>query len=188
MRSNKWLGVRVFSMRKPINPLRKSIYSKTVYPHAFELVNTRSVYPFRHCSVEMRKIGNARMTEAEGVVWKSLFQQIYPHNDRNKYIFTFGEEQNENVHVSNMQLLSFVQLGVYKHYKNGKEYRVIGHSYMNSGDVSSGLEVGWYVIYRSDDQEKNEFWARPLSMFKETIDDDDGSMNGTRRFTWLRPL
>ena len=55
--------------------------------------------------------------------------------------------------------------GIYKHYK-GDEYRVIG-----VGKHSETLEdlVFYEALY---DNEMSELWARPLEMFRETIEID----------------
>ena len=58
-----------------------------------------------------------------------------------------------------------IQKGKYRHYK-GKEYEVIGLAHH-----SESLEpiVVYMALYDSADFGKNALWARPLSMFTETV-------------------
>jgi hypothetical protein len=57
-----------------------------------------------------------------------------------------------------------IKLGVYRHYKNGKGYRVIGVA-----KHSETLEdvVVYEALY---DNELSKMWVRPLSMFTEMVE------------------
>ncbi len=58
-----------------------------------------------------------------------------------------------------------IKTGLYQHYK-GKEYEVIGIA-----KHSETLEelVIYKALYDSEDFGKNAIWARPVSMFTDTI-------------------
>jgi hypothetical protein len=65
---------------------------------------------------------------------------------------------------------------VYKHYKNGKYYRVIG-----VGKHSETLED--LVMYESlYDNETSKYWCRPLVMFTEEVEYEG---NKTPRFIYI---
>ncbi len=56
---------------------------------------------------------------------------------------------------------------VYKHYKNGKLYEVVG-----VGKHSESLEdiVVYKVLYSTKDFPYGQIWCRPLSIWQEKID------------------
>ncbi len=62
-------------------------------------------------------------------------------------------------------MMQNIKTGLYQHYK-GKEYEVIGIA-----KHSETLEelVIYKALYDSEDFGKNAIWARPVSMFTDTI-------------------
>ena len=70
-----------------------------------------------------------------------------------------------------------IKLGIYKHFKTGNLYRVIG-----VGKHSETLEdmVFYEALYNN---EMSKLWARPLKMFTEEVVD----LNGIKklRFTFI---
>ena len=60
--------------------------------------------------------------------------------------------------------MSSLKLGIYKHFKTGNLYRVIGIA-----KHSENLEdfVVYEALYKN---EKSKLWIRPLSMFTEEVD------------------
>jgi hypothetical protein len=72
-----------------------------------------------------------------------------------------------------------IKLGIYKHAKSGKEYRVVGVA-----KHSETLEdiVVYEALYEN---ELSKIWVRPLKMFTEEVE-----INGekTPRFVFLRDL
>lgn len=70
-----------------------------------------------------------------------------------------------------------IKPGVYKHYKTGNLYRVIG-----VGKHSETLEdlVYYEALYEN---EVSRFWIRPLKMFTEAVKAPDGSTK--QRFTFV---
>jgi len=62
-----------------------------------------------------------------------------------------------------------IRLGIYKHFKNGKLYRVLG-----VGKHSETLEdmVFYEALY---DNQTSKLWVRPLKMFLEEVIASDGS-------------
>jgi hypothetical protein len=70
-----------------------------------------------------------------------------------------------------------IKLGIYKHYKTGNLYRVIG-----VGKHSETLEdlVFYEALYEN---EISKLWARPLAMFAEEIVALDGTKK--KRFEFV---
>ena len=68
------------------------------------------------------------------------------------------------------------KLGIYKHYKTGNLYKVIG-----IGKHSETLEdlVFYEALY---DNPKSKLWARPVKMFSEEVDTPEGKKP---RFTFV---
>jgi len=62
-----------------------------------------------------------------------------------------------------------IKPGIYKHFKTGNLYRVIG-----VGKHSETLEdlVFYEALYSN---EISKFWARPVRMFQELVDAPDGT-------------
>lgn len=57
-----------------------------------------------------------------------------------------------------------IKTGIYKHFKTGNEYRVIGVS-----KHSETLED--FVVYEAlYENNKSKFWIRPLAMFTEDVE------------------
>lgn len=70
-----------------------------------------------------------------------------------------------------------MKIGIYKHYKTGNLYRVIG-----VGKHSESLEdlVFYEALY---DNKMSKLWARPLKMFNEEVEKDGGMIP---RFTFVK--
>jgi len=70
-----------------------------------------------------------------------------------------------------------MKIGVYKHYRTGNLYKVIG-----VGKHSETLEdlVFYEALY---DNSISKLWARPLKMFNEEVDTQEGKR---LRFTFIR--
>jgi hypothetical protein len=70
-----------------------------------------------------------------------------------------------------------IKLGIYKHYKTGNLYRVIG-----IGKHSETLEdlIFYEALYEN---EVSKLWARPLAMFAEEIVALDGTKK--KRFEFV---
>ena len=69
-----------------------------------------------------------------------------------------------------------MKIGIYKHYRTGNHYRVIG-----VGKHSETLEdlVFYEALY---DNPKSKLWARPVGMFEEKVITPDGNKP---RFTFI---
>lgn len=72
-----------------------------------------------------------------------------------------------------------IQLGKYKHYKNGHSYELLG-----TVRHSETLEemVLYKALYRSDEFGDNALWVRPKTMFFETVM-HDGKL--VKRFEYI---
>lgn len=70
-----------------------------------------------------------------------------------------------------------IKLGIYKHFKTGNLYKVIG-----VGKHSETLEdlVFYEALY---DNKMSKFWARPVKMFTEEVVATDGTKK--QRFTFI---
>jgi hypothetical protein len=60
-----------------------------------------------------------------------------------------------------------VKLGIYKHSKSGKLYKVIGLA-RNSEDHTQEFVV-YQALYESPEFGSNQLWIRPKQMFLETV-------------------
>lgn len=58
-----------------------------------------------------------------------------------------------------------IKTGLYRHYK-GKEYEVIGIA--RHSETMEELVI-YKALYESEDFGKDAIWARPVSMFTETV-------------------
>jgi hypothetical protein len=69
-----------------------------------------------------------------------------------------------------------MKIGIYKHYRTGNHYRVIG-----VGKHSETLED--FVFYEAlYDNPVSKLWARPLEMFNEEVETPEGKKP---RFTFI---
>jgi len=146
--------------------------------------------------VIFEKFGEARLTEADGIVYKTLYHPKSDEKKKNNDNIFMMQDFIVNKKISLIEQQAFVRLGIYQHYKLKTHYRVIGHAFLahksdikvinNTISVSSPspspspyyVKGEWHVIYQDENQEPNKYWARPLSMFKENV-------NGVSRFKWI---
>lgn len=68
-----------------------------------------------------------------------------------------------------------IKLGIYKHYKNQKEYKIICLAKIESDETDVVVYQGLY--------DNKPIWVRPLDSFSDTVD-YEGKLQP--RFTWLR--
>lgn len=73
--------------------------------------------------------------------------------------------------------MSDLKPGIYRHYRNGKLYRVIGVG--KHSETEEDL-----VFYEALYDNATKFWARPLGMFTEKVEHDGKRVP---RFKWVGP-
>lgn len=61
-----------------------------------------------------------------------------------------------------------IQKGIYKHYKNGKTYQVIGIAYNADNNVAGDPLDFPYVLYKPTYNDST--WVRPLAQFIELLE------------------
>jgi len=76
--------------------------------------------------------------------------------------------------------MSEIKKGIYRHYKNGQTYEVIGIAYNADNDVAGDPLDFPYVLYKPSYNDST--WVRPLAQFTELLE-YEGKM--VRRFEFV---